>query len=144
MAWRPPSDKSRDFIAPSKNGIAGAIPGAARPHSPQDGHLGGLGNALRARDSAGTTWGDAGSRGDEGWLHIMDIFYVMHLKLVFCASEDTDLKIGNEGRTAPGEPYATRVAIFGDSKRVCRNCCPGGRRMVVSGRHGGNFGVADR
>ena len=44
----------------------------------------------------------------------------------FCAGEDTKSKIGNEGRIPPGDPYATLVAIFGDSKRARRHYCPGG------------------
>ena len=51
----------------------------------------------------------------------------------FCAGEDTKSKIGNEGRIPPGDPYATLVAIFGDSKRARRHYCPGGGRMWMRG-----------
>ena len=54
-------------------------------------------------------------------------------KSIFCAGEDTDPKIGDEGRIPPGDPHATLVAIFGDSKRARRHYCPGGGRMWMRG-----------
>ena len=58
-------------------------------------------------------------------------------KSIFCAGEDTDPKIGDEGRIPPGDPYATLVAILGDSKRARRHYCPGG------GADGGEGGAME-
>ena len=90
----------------------------------------------RAATTGSTTIGDACA----SWI----IFYVTHLKSIFCAGEDTDPKIWDEGRIPQEEPYATLVAIFGDSKRARRHYCPGGGTDVgEGGRHGGDLGVVD-
>ena len=86
----------------------------------------------RAATTGSTTIGDACA----SWI----IFYVTHLKSIFCAGEDTDPKIWDEGRIPQEEPYATLVAIFGDSKRARRHYCPGGGRMGVRGAPWRRFG----
>ena len=66
--------ETRDFTHPAKNGIVRPIPGPAGPISPQDGLLGGRGDAPRAGDGAGTTCRDNGIHDDRGCLRVMDNF----------------------------------------------------------------------
>ncbi len=72
----------------------------------------------RAATTGAATIGDACA----SWI----IFLCYAPEIDFCAGEDTDPKIGDEGRIPPGDPYATLVAILGDSKRARRHYCPRG------------------
>ena len=140
-ARRPPAAKRAISHTPPKTGSRDQYPGLRAPKAPR--MVGreavamprgpGTVQGRRAATTGAATIGDACAP----W--IIFLCYAPE-KSIFCAGEDTDPKIGDEGRIPPGDPHATLVAIFGDSKRARRHYCPGGGRMGVRGALWRRFG----